>query len=112
MVKQQGDVGKKIKSLRKRKGWSQQELADKLGYESDTAIHLIEKGKRGLSIEKLKKVALVFEVSTSGLIGEDTDTKKINTITSLRADKDLDEEDIKKISSFIDFIKRENKNDS
>ena len=110
MVGQRVDVGKKIKSLRERRGWSQQELADRLGYESDTAIHLIEKGKRGLSIEKLKKVALIFEVSTAGLIGEDAKRNRIDTIASLRADKDLDEEDVKKISSYIDFIKRESKN--
>lgn len=97
------EIGNKIKSLREKKRWTKQQLAEKLGYESDTAIHLIETGKRKLSIEKLKIIANLFEVPISQLVSEDN--KKFDVITALRSDEALDENDIDKISAFIDFIK-------
>lgn len=103
------EIGKKIKDLREKKKWTKQELAKKLGYESDTAIHLIEVGKRKLSIEKLKIIAGLFEVSVSDLISE-VENKKFDVITALRSDEALDEKDINQISSFIDFIKEKGKN--
>ncbi len=100
------DLGKKIKALRESRKFTKQEFAEKLGYQSDTAIHLIERGKRKLSIDKLMKVAEIFEISISELITENTEIEKLNVVTALRSDGALDEEDIDQISSFIDFIKQ------
>lgn len=100
-------IGQRIRALREAKGKSQQELALDLGYKSDTAIHLIENGKRGVSIETLRKLSQYFGVSTSELIGEKKESVsgKLDVVSALRADEGLDEEDVKKITNFIDFIK-------
>ena len=102
-------IGQRIRLLREAKGKSQQELALDLGYKSDTAIHLIENGKRGVSIETLRKLSQYFGVSTSELIGEkkSNSSGKLDVVSALRADEQLDNEDVKKITQFIDFIKNQ-----
>ncbi len=53
-------IGKKITELRKSHNISQKQLAEILGFESDTAIYLIEKGDRALSLEKLLTLKKYF----------------------------------------------------
>ncbi|MBD3329599.1 helix-turn-helix domain-containing protein [Candidatus Dojkabacteria bacterium] len=101
-------IGSKIKELRENNNMSQQTLAEKLGYKTDTAISLIENGDRKLSIEKLMKIADIFRVSLAVLL--DQDPKHEDVITALRADQNLSEEDKRQISSFIEFIKQKDRN--
>jgi len=54
--------GEKLRKLRKKKGLSQKELAEKLGYSSNSYISDIEKGLFLPSKEKLKKIAKVLKV--------------------------------------------------
>ena len=101
-------IGSKIKKIRENRGLTKQELAKELGYESDTAIHLIETGKRKVSLEKLKIIANLFKIPISHFILEDTKKEEIDVMTALRADEQLDEQDVGKISEFIEFIKHKN----
>lgn len=63
-------VGERIKSLRKEKGWSQGELAEKVGADG-RQISRYENGHITPSAEVLVKLAQVFEVSVDYLLVED-----------------------------------------
>jgi len=63
-------LGQNIKYLRIQHGWSQEELAEKCGYTSDTrksTISKIENGQSDLPISKLKIFAKVLGVTCSDL---------------------------------------------
>lgn len=71
--------GEKIKELRIMHNLTQKELADKLGYQSNTAIYLIEKNEKGVPFNKLRILAKLFHVSIEDLIGypeSDSDIEK------------------------------------
>lgn len=100
------EIGSKIKQLREDRGLTKMDLARELDYESDTAIHLIEKGKRKVSLDKLKIIANFFKVPFSYFISEDVEQPELDVMMALRSDEKLDEKDVAKISEFIDFIKQ------
>lgn len=87
---------------------SQQYLAKKLGYKSDTAISLIESGERKLAIDKLTIIADLFKVTLAELLGEDYTVEHPTVLAALRAEG-LEEKDVAQISDFIDFIKQKDK---
>lgn len=63
--------GRYVKYLRQQKGWSQEELATKCGYTSDsrkTTINKIEAGKSDLPASKIRTLASVFGIAPSDLI--------------------------------------------
>ncbi len=67
-------LSENIKNFRKVKGMSQEELAEKLGVVRQT----VSKWEQNLSVpdsEMLIKIAEVFEVSVSNLLGETVETK-------------------------------------
>lgn len=71
-----------IKSLRKRKGLSQEELAIKLNVVRQT----ISKWEQGLSVpdsEMLIKISEIFEVSVSTLLGENIPESKIDDLKTI-----------------------------
>lgn len=58
--------GKRVRDLRKQKGWSQEELADKVGLHR-TYIGTIERGEQNVSIDNIEKVAKTLGVSLEQL---------------------------------------------
>ena len=58
-----------IKEYRKRRGWTQEDLARKVGYSDKAMISQIEKGKVDLPLSKVEKFAEVFGVRPSVLMG-------------------------------------------
>lgn len=71
-----------IKTLRKRKGLSQEELAIKLNVVRQT----ISKWEQGLSVpdsEMLIKISEIFEVSVSTLLGENIPESKIDDLKTI-----------------------------
>ncbi len=60
-------LGKKIKELRLRAGYSQEELASKAGLHR-TYISDIERGERNVSVENIKKIADALNVDPSELL--------------------------------------------
>ncbi len=73
-----------IKRLRKQKGWSQTELAEKIGSHL-SHVNRIETGKYKPSVDVLIKLADVFDVSLDALVRDsDVDLKEVTV-----EDKDL-----------------------
>ena len=56
-------VAKIIKEGREAKGWSQQELADKLGWQTKQSVSRIENGRQNLSLEMLEEVCRVLGIT-------------------------------------------------
>ena len=64
----------RIKYLRERNGYSQAELAERVGYHGKSTISKIESGQRDISQTMIKRFASVFGVSPTFLIyGEETE---------------------------------------
>ena len=72
------EFGKRIVQLRKEKGFTQKELADKLNV-SDKAVSRWETGKNYPDIETLQRLATVLDVSVNDLLsGELKLAKKVS----------------------------------
>lgn len=83
------DIGSKIGELRKRKNWSQSDLAQAIGASRDI-IGKYERNENSPSVEMALKIAKVFDVPVDYLLGEgkhasyDKDTvKRIEEIESM-----------------------------
>ncbi|MGG3773061.1 helix-turn-helix domain-containing protein [Heyndrickxia faecalis] len=104
--------GKRLSALRKQKGLSQYELADRLGY-SRGQIANYEQGKREPDYETLRKIADFFDVTTDYLLGR-TDIRTLNEEDDSLAEinKLIKEYGIEKIGFFdIDKWKNLSKDD-
>lgn len=97
------NIGNKIKKYRESAGWSQKTLAEKVGYETSTAISLIESGARKISIEDLEKISEAFHTDIKILLGHKQES--VDFKLALRADKDLTKKDKDQIFDFIKFVK-------
>jgi len=100
-------IGSKIKEARETAKKSQKELADILGFESATAISLIESGERKLRAEDLEKIASFLDRDVKFFIGQED--KAVDVRVALRADKDLNEKDREAILRFIEVAKQNKK---
>ena len=76
-------IGDNIKRFREERGWTQEELALKMGYSSKSTINKIEKNINDISQTKIEKFAQVFDCDPTELI-----TSKSATSVS----RDLDRE--------------------
>lgn len=61
--------GNNVKKRRKALGMTQQELADKLGFESHSTIGKIEKGERSTPLDKLPDFCRVLRCHPAQLLG-------------------------------------------
>ena len=64
------DLYKNIKMCRLSRGWSQADLANKVGYSDKSMISKIEKGAVDLSQSQIVKFADVFGVAPADLFGD------------------------------------------
>ena len=62
-------VGNNILLLRKQLGWTQEELAKKMGYKSKSTINKIELGKNDIPQSKIVKFADVLGTTPAFLMG-------------------------------------------
>jgi transcriptional regulator with XRE-family HTH domain len=63
-------LGEKVRTLRKREGWTQTQLAEILGVDQSHIVKL-EKGDRTPSLEILIKLTQIFQVTSDQLIMDD-----------------------------------------
>lgn len=68
------NIGEKIRHRRIELGWSQQQLADKMGYTSKSTIARIEKGSNDVAQRNIAKFADVLNVSIAYLMDWEEDT--------------------------------------
>jgi len=60
-------LGAKVLELRMKKGWTQTELADKIGTKHPQ-VRRVEKGQANSTINMLRKIAKALDVSISELV--------------------------------------------
>ena len=68
-----------LRFLRKSYGYSQEFIAEKLGYKSFTTVQKWESGVSEPSVEKLKKLADLFHVTMDELLNEKLDGSDKNS---------------------------------
>ena len=98
-----GTMGSRIKAAREERGLSQLDLAKALGFQSATAISLIENDERGVSTKTLKALSGVLHRDIQYFLGGEN--KSVNLQMALRTDKDLTKEDKNAILRFIELAK-------
>ena len=105
------DFPTKLRDLRKRRGWSQGQLAQKIGAD----LQRVSKYERGViwpTMELMVAIARAFDVTVDFLIRDEKHAavgkiKNQELLNQLEEINDLPEEDQKTVVSFLDaFIKR------
>ena len=71
-------LAEKIMTLRKQRGWSQEELAQQLSV-SRQSVSKWESGASVPDLDKILKMSEIFDVSTDALLKEEMDLKERNT---------------------------------
>lgn len=102
-------VGNKIKEYRERRGWTQDQLADKLDTTRQT-VSRYESGVRKANQDVLFELSNIFNVSINNFF-PDSDKNEESTISLLAAhiDDDASDEEIKDILEYIDFKRKQRK---
>ena len=82
------DLAEKIQKLRKQKGLSQEQLADKLGI-SRQSISKWEADQASPEIDKIVKLSEIFEVSTDYLLKDKSEQKSELIVESYQRKQDI-----------------------
>jgi transcriptional regulator with XRE-family HTH domain len=106
-------IGDKIKLLRKEKGWSQDELSEKIGIDG-RQISRYENGKFFPSAEVIINIAQVFDVSIDFLLLDGVERKPIHLryesiIRKLQEIDRMTDEDENSLMHFLEAISAKNK---
>ncbi len=105
------NIGENIKYIRKSKGLTQRELAEKIGV-TDSAITRYEKGDREPNIETLNKIATALEVTINDLIKNEEKASNKNSIGIRFLDMNKlgneKEQIIKVVEEMYEFINAKN----
>jgi transcriptional regulator with XRE-family HTH domain len=65
-------IGERLRAIRRQRGWSLRDAGDASGAEfSPSAIGTYERGERGLSIERLHRLARLYRVPVDRLLPEE-----------------------------------------
>lgn len=77
------NIGERIRYKRTEKGWSQRDLAEKMGYSNHSTVGKIETGKVDLPQSKVVQFAEVLGVSVAYLMGWEEMQQKNSTLAGL-----------------------------
>ena len=111
-------IGNRIKQRRTELGWSQRELARRMGYSDNSTLARIEQGKVDVYQNKVVQFSDVLGVSIAYLMGWEEETQKNDLIAEvvlkMRSDKDfmsavetlykLDSDKLKSISQMLNTL--------
>ena len=89
-------LGENIRFLRTKKGYSQDDIANKLGYKSFTTIQKWESGVSEPPLKELKKLSEIFNIDMNDLA-----TKKLSTDTSSDNDVYYLDDDARDMAQFM-----------
>lgn len=87
-------IGQKIKQRRTELGWSQRDLAAKMGYNNNSTVARIENGKVDIPQSRIVKFSEVLGVSIAYLMGWEEEIEKDPVATAERHFEILMDEDI------------------
>lgn len=79
------NIGQRIKQKREELGWTQEDLANRMGYKSKSTINKIEMGINDVTQSKIVKFAEILDTSISFLMG--WDQEQIDTLTEIENDR-------------------------
>lgn len=110
------DVGRRVKERRKRLGWSQQELAEKVGYADKGLISRIESGSLNVSMDKMIKLASALGVNVADLVATEPDrtlppggfhggSTRPDLIPVIENLKELDPSDVARVKQYIEVLR-------
>ena len=94
-------IGERLKELRKSKGWTQVQVAAKMGL-TDSVISFYERQERAPSPEVLIKFAELYDVSTDYLLGVETLNDQHLDVTG------LSKREISILKEFIEILRKRN----
>ncbi len=97
-------IGKNIREIRERCGFTQTEVAKYLGLNDHVTISYYENAERKIPFEHLTKIADLFGVELAELITEDDKERKVNRIFAFRKDE-LTENDFNTLAQFNRIVK-------
>lgn len=95
-------VGEKINALRKKKGYTLDQLAEKAGCSKSYIWELENKNPPRPSAEKLSKIAIALEVTMDYFIGEKISEEDATDAMFYRRYRKMDPETKEKIRKIID----------
>ncbi|GGA89305.1 MULTISPECIES: helix-turn-helix domain-containing protein [Mucilaginibacter] len=81
-------VGKNIRALRHQHGWSQEDVANRLGI-SIPAFSKIETGVTDINLSRLEQIANIFDVNVVNILALDTDETDMKPSSLSLAQKKL-----------------------
>jgi len=92
-------IGKRILRRRQELGWTQQELAEKMGYKSKSSINKIELGIADVNYKKLAQFASVLKMNVGELVCSDNE----NIFDEFK-DTRFSSKESEEIKTYIKFI--------
>lgn len=99
------NIGARIRVAREERSLSQLDLAKALGFQSATAVSLIESGERKVTAGILQNLSQALHRDIKYFLGEE-EGPVIDVQVALRVDKDLTKEDKDAILRFIELAKQ------
>lgn len=108
-MKIDNNIGDRIRRKRIANGWSQEELAKRMGYSNKSSITRIEKGYNDVSQSKIVKFANILGTSIEYLMGwEELESTKPKTDRDIILFKleGLTPQEIQSVIFFIDAIRK------
>lgn len=102
-------IGDRIRYRREELGYSQDELARRLGYKSRSSINKIEKDASGLPQTKIAAIASALNTTPSYIMGWEETQKKNDTLSDIILKMNEDEELFEMVVALskLGFEKRE-----
>ncbi|WP_313558823.1 helix-turn-helix domain-containing protein [Ruminiclostridium cellobioparum] len=101
-------LGKRIREERTSRNLTIEQLAEIVTL-SPSYLGLVERGERGLSVEKLIKVAGVFGISVDSLL-LDTGTSTVSRFSEIEALlSNMKDEDVRFVVEFVKLLKERSK---
>ena len=94
----QESIAARIRSLRKQRGLTQQELAERIGVTTQY-VNYIENGKRGIGIPLLERIARVLDVPLSAFFEDEITPRQRELLTF------LSEQGIESKENILAFLK-------
>lgn len=95
-----------IRRLRRERGWSQQELGDRVGL-SWQSISNIERGQTSLTARNIEKVAEVFGCEPADIVSADDGTRRVPVVGYVQAGVFAESHEFEEGDSYDVFIENE-----